>query len=274
LITRAETSKEHIYELKKQNENIFYKSNLGFLREHNGLKRNKLHVVLGMPGGGKSTLRNTMLYDFVKNNPGKKALLWLSEESKEDFYVDVATNPYLFDCLKNISLVSEDDEDIELRSPQERACFMGEKVAESDCDLFIFDNITTSALYTENFEQQSEFSRLLKKVLKSMNCATVIFAHTNSQITNAYHGIIDQNQIRGSKAIVNLAQFFYVMQTFVIGNHVSVTLRITKHRASNDKDKMYLMDFSEELRTYRSDRKINFEVLKELYNEQNKFRRT
>ncbi|MBT8187834.1 MAG: hypothetical protein KJO73_09100 [Croceitalea sp.] len=269
---RAKLSQEEIHALKEKNQTVFNRSSFSFLNSHRGLRPKSFHLVIGMPSGGKSTLRNSLIFDFVNLNKNKTVFLWLSEESVESFKTSIAFNPELNRYMDNVLVFSERDEDIFTGNPKEDVETFAEHVFRAMPDFFIFDNITTSRLYGSDFKSQDNFSNELKRIFEQSNCAPLFFAHTSSKVKGDNKIVIDMNDIRGSKNIVNLAEYLYVLQSFDCdGYGIFTTLRTTKHRDQSVKEKLHIFNYNAERKFYDQDRPIPFKKFKEICKKHNRF---
>lgn len=270
MLRKIEITPNRQHELIKNHQTIFNQTNFNFLSQHNGLRPKKLHLVIGMPSGGKSTLRNTLIVDFLEQNPHKKAFLYLSEESEQDLLGDIAAISARSSALKRLIIFSEQDYLGLVRKTQDRAQFICDKIARSQCDLFVFDNLTTSQLYGNSFSEQDEFCLDLKSKLLKLNTTNLLIAHTSSSIKNGLDGLIDMNDIRGSKTIVNLTEFLYVLQSFKIKNETINTIRIQKNRSYKTEKNFFMLNFDGQKRIYSFDVELGFDEFNTLYQKQNR----
>ena len=259
---RVKITGDRATSLKNESEKFHYESSLFFLRNHNGLRPKKIHLVTGTPSGGKSTLRNTIILDFLESNPGEKVFIWLSEESYEDFETDISRNPRLLLMQDRIITYSEQDEPASGEFLDMKSHFR-ESVYKSECDLFIFDNITTSRMY-DNYKHQQKFASWLKVTIRRHGCSSVILAHTSTGSKEDQDSFIDRNDIRGSRDIVNLAEFQYVMQTFKTKDIQHRMIKIVKHRGTEIKGDMFYLDFDNVTRCYKQTVPMSFDDLKKI----------
>jgi GTPase SAR1 family protein len=251
-------SESEIQVIKKEISTTKTNTSYNFLKQHLGLKPGKLHLFIGVPGGGKSTLRNSLIIDFLRNNPGKIVCLHLSEESVEDFKVDLVKNPAMIKYLPMLRVTSEQDNPVS-NSIEDFELFV-DSIIKTNCGLFVFDNITTSDFYGETPKEQSSASKRIKQALRSLECPVSLFAHTDATVKASNRKMIDQNEIRGSKKIVNLSEFLYILQTFVQDGIIYTILRIVKHRAADADEKIFRLVFNKETRSYDNDIKIDPET--------------
>lgn len=271
MITNMNISKEEVDHLNKYGEKVFHQTGLQFLKSHNGLRNEKLHLIIGTASGGKSTLRNTMIFDFFEHNPGKRVFLYLSEESLKDFKMDIAQSNRHDLIRDNLFAYSEQDNIGEVCEGEEGLDQLFENILKSNCDLFIFDNITTSKLYGSKFDQQDWFANIFKTKMVGSQCPMVLFAHTGKTVKETNTNLIDQNDIRGSSTIVNLSEFLYILQNFKIEEDKITTIRIIKHRGMNAENKMFMLNFSTRQRIYNLDHVLKWSAFDEdIFQKQNR----
>lgn len=253
-------------EMEASLKKIHFHSKLGFPNSTNGFRRGNMHLFIAGTGGGKSTLTRSLIKDVLfnpLNNP--TVCLWLSEESVQEYKTLFAQGAPCHDRLLNTEVYSEQD------NPEVSELLFFEWLDMMKPDIFIYDNITTSRFYSDKKpDQQSAFALKLKNAIKRLNCAALIIAHADSQQTSQRGGLLDINNIRGSKTLVNLTEFAYLVQTFKTPKHTHSTLRIVKSRSQNVVHDTYLLNFDPRTMSYISDTAIPFEKLKEVYNERNR----
>lgn len=244
-------------------------SNFNFLKAHNGLHRGMVHILLGTAGSGKSSLMRGLVLDCFKSNPDIRILYYLSEESTESFKRDLVMSG-----LENISdmpiyAISE----LECEPRDERQFFgvLKDAVLDIKPQLLIFDNITTSSLYNDRLPQeQFKFLALIKKFTEKFDLASMLVAHTSSMISDNMSRLINESDVRGSKSVVNLAEFFYILQRFSIAGHYYPVLKIFKHRPVVVDCKLYRLLFDREKRYYTSDLGIGFNDMRSAYDKRDK----
>jgi ABC-type iron transport system FetAB ATPase subunit len=243
-----------------------FHSQLNFLNAHNGLRRKSMHLLLGTTGGGKSTMVRTLLRDIIFNPKNDTQLcVWLSEESSNDYRSQVAYGLPSHDRLLKTQLFSE----LETEKLNEKT--FREWLDMFKPDVFIFDNITTSALYNDkNAKEQASFVTMLKKLTVEYNMATILVAHTDAKATDTMGRLINLNDVRGSKSVANLVEFAYILQRFEIGTTYFSTIRVEKHRSQELKHKLFSLQYNNQLRSFISDIPIQFEKFREMYKERNK----
>jgi len=255
--------------LKFISNHSWFKSQFSFLKSQNGFRKGKMHLLIGPTGSGKTTFTRSLLIDMIENNPDKKILLYLSEESLEDLKIELSKSDFSFQGKTNVYIISEQDDAME--SVNEFFTKVDGCVTKNEIDIIIFDNITTSDFYNDaSVRDQGQFAKRIKNYCSAKQIPCLMIAHTDSKVSDNFNGIINETNIRGSKTITNLVEFLYILQRFQIGKKFVQTLRIVKHRGQNPESKLYLLTFDQNKMLYTKDNSMNFEAFKEAYNERNK----
>lgn len=259
-------TKEEQIELVRKNNETHFSSKFGFLNSHNGLRRGCLHLMLGTTGGGKSTVVRSILRDFIfnKDNETRSASIWLSEETVNNFKTEMSKSVPSHDALYRVTVSSE------LEKHEKGFSFSGLQRTLVP-DLIIFDNITTSKFYaSKKPSEQITFATKLKELAIELNCAVILIAHTGAMVSDNMNRLIDPNDIRGTKDVVNLAEVLYILQRFHIGDIYFPTIRIEKARGQEVVSKFYRLNYEKTLFSYISDEPISFEKFKEAYGKRNR----
>lgn len=253
-------------DFEKSLNEIHFKSKFGFLNTNRCPRRGAMHLLVAGTGAGKSTIVRSILRDLLfhpENDP--IIAVWLSEETVAEYKAMFSMGVPSHDRLLNTNAYSEQD------NMQISELHFFEWIKMISPDILIMDNITTSKFYEgKRPGQQSEFSVKLKNVIKEVNCAGFIIAHADSQQTAQRGGLLDINNIRGSKGICNLTEFAYLLQTFDTKSTRYSTIRIAKSRTQEVIHPIYLLQYEPRTKSYISDSPIEFEKFKEAFNERNK----
>ena len=278
-----EYSKGNIIELakhRKEHETVFFKSNFNFLQSHRGYRPGKMHVLLGTSGGGKSTLIRSLVLDAILNDESdRKVLVWLSEETSKDFMTLFIDQLYFYakekqeKILKKIIVQSELDASKHFvkQSMADWYSFFQSEANKIEISMIFFDNITTSVFYAEKKpEEQKEYLIKLKNFISNIKKPILIVAHTKSDINDGITRRINKEDIRGSKFLTMIAEFFYVLQTFKRENSWWPSITIEKSRSIRVKDVLYFIGFDTQKNAYVSDRSVEFSEFKEYYNNRDK----
>ena len=209
--TTTKLTQVEINLLLEEKEKKHFQSSYSFLNDHNGFRPGNLHLMLGVTSGGKSTFVRSLIIDILCNKPKKNILLWLSEETRLEFLTEFSYSSFNDFNNENFFIISEVD--LGEMSKEDLIKKMEEIVFENDIDIVICDNLTTSDIYMDKgVEAQSEMAKQLKKMAVAWNIPLLVFMHTKAEITENYNNIINMNDVRGSKSIIALAQFLYILQ--------------------------------------------------------------
>lgn len=254
---------------KNQSERKLFTSGQSFLAQHNGWRPGCLHTFIAVAGGGKSTLMRTLLSDAVKNyTKPNKICVWLSEESRAEFATELLRSDMTHEQQSKFYVFSELENPERVKTVELAISYFEEACKEFD--IVFFDNITTSSMYMDKTTStQSAIATRLKIIASKNNMVLVLYAHTKAEITEGNKGIIDQNDIRGSKTIVNVSHFFYVLQRFICGESIFPTIKIIKHRGQEVEQRLYALSYEKSVRMYTLSYPLSFEELKELHKKRN-----
>lgn len=239
------------------------------LQQQNGWRAGKLHIVIGPTGAGKSTFVRSLLLDFVFTNKEHHAMVALSEETSEDFMVDFNRIPFKSDEPDRVLVLSEQDENF--KSFREYGKHIEFQIEEAGIDLLVVDNLTTSEFYSEKKpDQQMVISKFWKSLAQRMDIPVILIAHTSAEVTENYKSLIVPEHIRGSKNVINLAEFVYVLQPINMGSSRSLYLRVCKDRGQDVKDKIYRACYHESKRVYGKIEVQTFHDFSEAFKQRNK----
>ena len=261
---KLELSEDQIEDYKNQTAKSHFRSNFNFLKSHNGLRKNKLHLLIAPTHAGKSTFVRSVICDLVFRNSDKKILLWLTEETIDEFKQEFSKTVPSHDVLKNITIYSEQSCN---QKENEINKYISELTEYYNFDIVVKDNITTSKLYQgKSVRDQDIMGNYYKQITKKS--AVFLIAHTNtSDFKNRF---LNETDIRGSKSIVNIAQFLYILQPISIGNQLIQFINIAKHRGFTLKNKFFRLNYSTELSAFENDMAIDFDIIKEVFKRRNK----
>ena len=263
-----EMNEDEVNYLKLLKEMVYFKSNLSFLQRINGLRPGATHLVIAPPGGGKSTLCKTFIRDLQDNAPKSEKLainilVILSEQKINDLKSEFINLPdFGNNKRKNIhifsemELVDENHYHFNFMRIKEMIKFTGARV-------IIYDNLTTSQYYSVLPPwEQYQFCFTLKKLAEETQNALILFAHTGAQFNKYAKRMISVNDIRGTKDIVNLAQFVYILQTFQIVDYKVTTVAVAKDRDYESEGQFYRLEYSSEMRVYKDCMRIDYNAIK------------
>lgn len=231
-----------------------------FLKAHNGIRPNCLHGMIGTTGCGKSTLLKCIIAETAQH---KKVLVWLSEENVVEYqelinYLDKT-------CLKNILFIEEKEIPQEYKETQQQFLeYFEQMVDESGCDVVFIDNVTSSAFYNQRFGflGQNRTAEYFMHFVKR-KCSLFYVAHTSSNVTDNYNKIITPEDIRGSKELPVVTEYFYTIQKFTTNDKIYNILRVAKYRHHENARGYYALKF--EKRSYIGDGKVPFELINKIF---------
>lgn len=260
-------------ELHERASVVWFNSMFFFLKAHKGYRKGNIHLLLGSSGGGKSTLVRSMLIDALPR-VSKKILVWLSEETADDFKMEISKTGLIDhgrSLLDKMDIFSEQDSDI--KNCDEMFFYLSELLSQNKYDMVFLDNITTSLIYMDRRpNEQASVSKELKKLCQKIDIPMILIAHTGAEISDTTPRTINPNDIRGSKTIINLSQFIYILQRFMNNEKIFQTLRIAKHRGQDVKNKIFKLKFESRNFLFTEDRIINFDAFSDAFKERDKLR--
>lgn len=258
MLDKIETTPQELNDYKKIINQIFIGSSFEFINQINGLRPGCLHLLLAPTHAGKSTIVFSILRSLFIKNEKIQAQLFLSEEKPID--AKLKFNSMFTNAPKetNIEIMSELDE----KTDQLR---LFEYLGIVQPDVFIYDNLTTSRFYNDlGAKEQFTFVNKLKKICQENNIALVCIAHTGGQ-SDFNSKLLDENDIRGSKSITNLAEHLWIMQPMEIGNTKRVFLRVLKHRGYNIKNRLFALNYNLEKQMISYDEPVDFDEFKRIF---------
>lgn len=250
-----------------------YSTKFNFLKIHNGIRKGNMHTFLGTSGGGKSTLVRTLILDILQNMKDKNdvVVLWLSEERAKDYVREMYKAGVPYKIIQQVKIYSEQDN---LGDGQQNILKKMEWLINEVRPLaFIYDNITTSIEYaTVDTKKQDKFYVALKRMSNNTSVPFIVMAHTNAGINENYEALIDQNDIRGSKMPAMLSEFFYIMQSFYVGETRYNTIKLTKFRGNPVEHRLFGLNYLHDTRLFMSDSKMDFVKFSEIFKQRNKLK--
>lgn len=268
MISNLDMSDDERADIKIKANRSHSKTNLTHVLQNGGWNNGKLHTLISGAGAGKSTYTRSVILDFLNCNPDRTCFVWLSEITTEDFKREIAFMPDS-DAYKRLYCYSEmDDLDSELSADIRFTRFI-ETVSTCDCDFIIIDNLTTSQIYEgARPAAQGKICIEIKQMCIDMNKPILLIAHTGGSEKGG--DFIDMNDVRGSKHIVNLSEFFFILQTFQCNKSRITTVRPTKYRGKSVKEFFFMLPYDEATLTYKQDITLTFEELKKIWEKRNK----
>lgn len=262
-------SQEELEMLIDESKKKQHHSNYRFINSHNSYRNGKMHLAIGPSSGGKSTLTRSLLLDFMLNlDPGEKVHVHLSEEDEETFLIEMGSSGIGFDKLKNLIITSEQDS--KYSSAKDLLKMIEASANRNDVRGLFFDNITTSMCYMDKgHDNQAIVSSALKNICRNCNKPFVLIAHTGGAQGMATQRMLEMNDIRGGKSIVNLVEFMYILQPIFCGEERHNILTVVKHRGVSVTKPYYRLVYVPKAKIFACDESITFEQYKQIFKERN-----
>lgn len=253
-------------DLLEDAETTFIESKFGFLKGHNGIRPGELHTLISTSGAGKTTLTRSIINETACQ---VKTALWQSEEKEKDFKLQAVKGEISKRALDNLVVFSEQDhDDVLAMSPKQILIRMWDFVKEHRPEVLFIDNLTTSTGYMDMpSADQAEFSKGLKIMADRTGVGIFAIAHTESKISIYNQGLINGNNIRGNKTIVNLSPYLYIFQRIVANGASYPFVNVEKSRAIGTPSKLYALEYNKNINLYTGDFELEFEDLKKIYRE-------
>ena len=250
-----------------ENEKTEFKSRLAFLNSHNGLRKNKTHLFIAPTGVGKSTFVRTLVRDVIFNNKDSRVFVWLTEETVDEFKSQLSYGLPSHEILNNIEIASEQESELEENTLK---IWLEDYISMSEPDVVICDNITTSKLYAEKkVSEQSKIAHWFKRLAGYGN-ALFLIAHTGAEVRENQSRLIDENDIRGSKAITTLVEFLYILQPIWVNQTLYQFLKIKKHRGQDLMHGLYRLNYKKDIKAFENDISVDFEKFADTFKLRNK----
>lgn len=248
----------NLEESKKRNverkELIYFPSEMNHLRDHNGFRPGELHVLVGVRGGGKSTLFRTWILESLFN--GKRVYIRLSEEKSQDYQDEIVES---IGRVMNVDEMTnlKTDSELELKFDQHGSQYFDDLkmlVMNFRADILFFDNFTTSELSDGNVMIQGKNAKFLRNIAQKLNIPVVVASHTSKGFKA--NVIATGDDSRGNMTLVNTAAYVYSVNVFF--GHVEkptiVFVDKARHHSSSNKS-LYRLQFEPKLGIYVKDQK-------------------
>jgi SpoVK/Ycf46/Vps4 family AAA+-type ATPase len=268
--------KENLIKINKTS--YFSVGDFSFLKDHKSLRPGKKHLLLGTSGSGKSTLARSVCNEISKHH---KVMWYSSEEDLEDTKTAASFSKTDDVVLENIEFR---EESYYLKKyKKDHKLFLADLLKdfiENQCEVFFFDNLTTSAYYEgQDFDKQADFFNTLSDFFKTVKKPIFIIAHTDAKTKDLQKELFDANSIRGQKLPSNKCEYIYAYQVItwddkqsdngVIdlsrGEKKSAFVRVVKSRSHPNGGIVYALNYDSDKRSYAHDRKIDFSNFADIY---------
>lgn len=248
-----EESKQRNAERK---ELIFFPSQMNHLRDHNGFRPGELHVLVGVKGGGKSTLFRTWIIEQAAL--GKRIFIRLSEEKSQDYQDEIIENlgrVMEVDEMSNLKIDSE----LELKFDQHGSQYFDDLrmlLMNFRADILFFDNFTTSELSDGNVSLQGKNAKALRIIAQKLNIPVIVATHTSKGFKD--NTIATGDNARGNMTLVNTAAYVYSVNVFFAHAEKPTIVFVDKARHHSLSNKsLYKLQFEPRLSLYVKDQKCS-----------------
>lgn len=214
----------------------------------------------------------TIITDFIQNNPAEKVGVWLSEETVDDLKDEMARLDHgEYEALMSSIVATSEMVGMPRGSTVALKNNFEAFVKDQGLSLLIYDNPTTSAMYSSlNPSQQDMMQGWLKELCIECGIPFFFFLHTKDGVYDNQPKLIDLSDVRGTKGIANIAQYFYVSQRFEIGGLYYPTLRIRKYRGYTLEDRLYYLNYDKDTSTFNKDWPLPWDEFMEAFKRRNK----
>lgn len=253
MVLDLEQSKQRNDERKKF---IHFPTNLVHLRDHNGFRPGELHTLIGVKGGGKSTIFRTWISECLFH--GKRVFIRLSEEKSRDYQDDIVENLGRVIDVNGLDSLKIDSE-LELTYDQHGSQYFDDlriTLLNFKADILFFDNFTTSELSDGNVSLQGKNAKALRNIAQKLNIPVIVASHTSKGFKG--NTIATGDDARGNMTLVNTAAYVYTIN--VLFNHPQkpTVLYIDKARHHSESNKnFYGLDYKKEFGLFVADRKLS-----------------
>lgn len=247
---------------------------MGFIDDHFGLRPQCIHTLMGSTGSGKSTLTQSMILNWGREN---KIAIYLTEETFERYELKLFEKREDVEYLSpNLHFVHELEVLRKTQASDYRRMlyYLERSVAESQAKLLIIDNLTTSAFYDGRLEANIPILSGLRGIAKHYNIPILVIVHTKKGVSELSKGLMEPDDVRGSASIANTSDYFYTFYrvgvTTGTGSKIwSSFIYVNKCRDHDTQGNFYKLNYQYGA-GYVSDQPMSFIAFKELMKERDK----
>lgn len=251
-------------ELTTDSKSFFASTSLKHLTGLHGWNAGNIHTVMATTGAGKSTYVRTIIVDFLRHNPDKKILVWLSEVSIKDFKTELARLP---ENIKLENIIAHSEVDSPFNSTIQE---LRESTITEDVDLFIYDNLTTSKVYSNDYKTQVSVLHQLKQNCALTEIPFVFIIHTKKGIDKYYHRLLTSDHVQGCSDIAQISEFFFVIQNVYVGARIMTHLVLEKYRNKHPRNNIFRLEYNQGLGIYDTEDPKSFSDLNDCWKMRNR----
>jgi circadian clock protein KaiC len=173
---------------------------------HGGLPANRLYLVEGNPGSGKTTLSLQYLMQGAKL--GEKVLYVTLSETREELLASAASHGWNLDGIEIVELIAEEPDfdgqitmyptaEVELHETTERILAAVEK---SNPSRVVFDSLSEMRLLAQNSLRYRREILAIKQFFNGRKCTAILIDDKTSEgsdlrLQSIAHGVIDLEQL-------------------------------------------------------------------------------
>lgn len=260
--------KEKLQEKLELNKRfIVPETGMKFMDEHYGLRPGCIHTLMGSTGSGKSTLMQSLLFQWGKK---MEVLCYLTEESEERFESKIFEKNQNSEYLSpNVFLMHEKEIVRQYSSHNYKAMLqeIEKGIIESKAKIVVIDNLTTSAFYDGNFSACIPIISGLRGLAERYKVAMFVVVHTKKGVSEMSKGLMSPDDVRGSANISNTSDYFYTF--YRVGMTTGTGMKIwgnflfvNKCRDHDTQGNIYRLNYDFERKLYHSDSQVSFDTFK------------
>ena len=246
---------------------ITFPTNMNHLRDHNGFRPSELHALVGVKGGGKSTIFRTWISECLFHE--KRVYVRLSEEKSQDYQdeiIETLGRTMPVDGIDSLKIDSE----LELSHDQHGNQYFDDltiRLRSFRADVLFFDNFTTSELSDCSATLQGQNAKKLRNLALKLKIPVIVATHTVKGFKS--NTIATGDDARGSMTLVNTAAYCYSINVIFGHPQKPTVLFVDKARHHPDSNKsFYQLDYNKQVGIFVQDRKIGrlelAEILKDV----------
>ena len=128
--------------------------------------------------------------------------------------------------------------------------------------------------YCSNFQTRFQYHVIARHTIgpsvKNTLNALFLIAHTGAEVRENQSRLIDENDIRGSKAITTLVEFLYILQPIWVNQTLYQFLKIKKHRGQDLMHGLYRLNYKKDIKAFENDISVDFEKFADTFKLRNK----
>lgn len=240
---------------KERKEFIHFPTSMVHLRDHNGFRPGELHALIGVKGGGKSTIFRTWINECIFNS--KRVYVRLSEESSRDYQDEIV------ECLGRVMEVNaldslKIDSELELSHDQHGSQYFDDlkiSLRNFRADILFFDNFTTSELSDCNVMVQGKNAKALRLLAQKLNIPIIVATHTVKGFKS--NTIATGDDSRGSMTLINTAAYVYSINVIFGHPQKPTILFVDKARHHPESNKsFYKLEYNKQVGIFVKDEKL------------------